>query len=41
MRKADVAVQKVVPELMPYPLLVLGLWGVVCFALALRIFRWR
>jgi ABC-2 type transport system permease protein len=28
-------------EAMPYPLLVLGIWGVVCFALALRIFRWR
>ena len=24
-----------------YPLLVLGIWGVACFALALRIFRWR
>lgn len=28
-------------EALPYPLLVLGIWGVVCFALALRIFRWR
>ncbi len=28
-------------EALPYPLLVLGIWGVICFALALRIFRWR
>ncbi len=28
-------------EALPYPLLVLGVWGVICFALALRIFRWR
>ena len=28
-------------EALPYPLLVLGTWGVVCFAVALRIFRWR
>ncbi len=28
-------------EALPFPLLVLGIWGVVCFALALRIFRWR
>ena len=28
-------------EAMPYPLIVLGSWGVVCFALALRFFRWR
>lgn len=28
-------------EALPYPLLVLGLWGTICFALALRIFRWR
>jgi ABC-type multidrug transport system permease subunit len=28
-------------EALPYPLLVLGLWGVVSFAVALRIFRWR
>ncbi len=28
-------------EVLPYPLLVLGLWGGLCFALALRIFRWR
>lgn len=24
-----------------YPLLVLGIWGAICFALALRFFRWR
>jgi ABC-2 type transport system permease protein len=28
-------------EALPYPLLVVGLWGVVCFAVALKIFRWR
>lgn len=28
-------------EALGTPLLVLGIWGVVCFALALRIFRWR
>ncbi|MDY3553109.1 ABC transporter permease [Gemmata sp. JC717] len=28
-------------EALPYPLLVLGVWGVLSFALALRIFRWR
>jgi ABC transporter DrrB family efflux protein len=28
-------------EVLPYPLLVLGTWGAVCFAVALRIFRWR
>lgn len=28
-------------EALPYPLLVLALWGGLCFALALRIFRWR
>lgn len=28
-------------EALPYPLLVLGLWGSISFALALRIFRWR
>ena len=28
-------------EALPYPLLVLSLWGLLCFALALRIFRWR
>lgn len=28
-------------EALPYPLLVLGLWGVLSFALAMRIFRWR
>jgi ABC transporter DrrB family efflux protein len=28
-------------EVLPYPLLVLGIWGSVCFAVALRIFRWR
>jgi ABC transporter DrrB family efflux protein len=28
-------------EALPRPLLVLALWGVVSFALALRIFRWR
>ena len=28
-------------EALPYPLLVLGIWGVGCFALALKIFRWR
>jgi ABC-type multidrug transport system permease subunit len=26
---------------MGYPMLVLGVWGVLCFALALRLFRWR
>jgi ABC-type multidrug transport system permease subunit len=26
---------------LPYPALVLSLWGVGCFALALRLFRWR
>lgn len=28
-------------EALPYPLLVLGVWGVVCYTVALRIFRWR
>lgn len=28
-------------EALPRPLLVLGLWGAVSFALALRLFRWR
>jgi ABC-type multidrug transport system permease subunit len=28
-------------EALPYPLLVLGVWGLVSFAVALRIFRWR
>ncbi|MBN9121524.1 MAG: ABC transporter permease [Planctomycetes bacterium] len=28
-------------EALPYPLLVLGIWGAVCFAVALKIFRWR
>jgi ABC-type multidrug transport system permease subunit len=28
-------------EALGYPLLVLGIWGVVCFGLALRFFRWR
>ena len=28
-------------EALPYPLLVLGVWGVLCYAAALRIFRWR
>lgn len=28
-------------EALPYPLLVLGIWGGISFALALRIFRWR
>lgn len=28
-------------EALPYPVLVLGIWGVLCYALALRIFRWR
>jgi ABC-type multidrug transport system permease subunit len=28
-------------EALGYPLLVLGVWGGACFALALRIFRWR
>jgi ABC-type multidrug transport system permease subunit len=28
-------------EALPYPLLVLGIWGAVCFVVALRIFRWR
>ena len=28
-------------EALPYPLLILGLWGGLCFALALRVFRWR
>ncbi len=28
-------------EALPYPLLVLGIWGTICFTLALRIFRWR
>ena len=28
-------------EALPYPCLVLGIWGVICFVVALRIFRWR
>jgi ABC-type multidrug transport system permease subunit len=28
-------------EALPRPLIVLGIWGVTCFAVALRIFRWR
>jgi ABC-type multidrug transport system permease subunit len=28
-------------EALPEPLAILGVWGVACFALALRIFRWR
>ncbi len=28
-------------ETLPYPMLILGLWGTISFALALRIFRWR
>ncbi|MBY0455830.1 MAG: ABC transporter permease, partial [Gemmataceae bacterium] len=28
-------------EALPFPLLVLGVWGGVSFAVALRIFRWR
>jgi ABC-2 type transport system permease protein len=28
-------------EALPYPLLVLGIWGVVSFVVALKIFRWR
>jgi len=28
-------------EALGYPLLVLGIWGVVCFGLSLRFFRWR
>lgn len=28
-------------EALPYPLLVLGLWGSISFVIALRIFRWR
>lgn len=28
-------------EALPYPLLVLAIWGTICFTLALRIFRWR
>ncbi|HJZ57419.1 MAG TPA: ABC transporter permease, partial [Gemmataceae bacterium] len=28
-------------EVLPFPLLVLGLWGGISFALALRFFRWR
>src|SRR5262249_41304068 len=28
-------------EVLPFPLLVLGLWGGISFALALRLFRWR
>jgi ABC-type multidrug transport system permease subunit len=28
-------------DALPYPLLVLGIWGGISFALALRIFRWR
>jgi ABC transporter DrrB family efflux protein len=28
-------------EALPRPLLVLGIWGVACFAVALRVFRWR
>jgi ABC-type multidrug transport system permease subunit len=28
-------------EALGRPLLVLGIWGVACFALALRYFRWR
>jgi len=28
-------------DALPYPLLVLGLWGGICFALALKFFRWR
>jgi ABC-2 type transport system permease protein len=28
-------------DALPYPMLVLGVWGVICYAVALRIFRWR
>lgn len=28
-------------EALPRPMLVLGVWGAACFAVALRIFRWR
>ena len=28
-------------EVLPYPLLVLGLWGAISFTVAMRIFRWR
>ena len=28
-------------DALPYPVLVLGVWGVVSFAVALRVFRWR
>ena len=28
-------------EALPYPLLVLGVWGAISFAVAFRIFRWR
>ena len=28
-------------EALGTPLLVLGIWGIICFALALRVFRWR
>jgi len=28
-------------EALPQPLLILGIWGAICFTVALRIFRWR
>ena len=28
-------------DMLGYPLLVLGIWGGICFGLALRFFRWR
>jgi ABC-type multidrug transport system permease subunit len=28
-------------EALVYPLLVLGVWGILCYAIALRIFRWQ
>jgi ABC transporter DrrB family efflux protein len=28
-------------EALPQPLLILGIWGVACFVVALKIFRWR